>query len=207
MNIPVKPTIRTEPLVLSALQCQPYRLTVQQYERMAEAGILTKYDRVELLRGYLFEKLMRNAPHDSAVSRIVRRFMRVLPTDWTLRVQSAIVLRDSEPEPDFAVVRGSEETYDERKPVARDIGLLIEVSDSSLPDDRGIKAQLYAEARIQEYWIVNVVDDCLELLTKPRAGRLPGYRAQRVLSREDSIALTLDGVQMATFSVNELLPG
>src|SRR5208283_5568309 len=98
-----------------------YRLTVDQYQRMIEEGILGPDDRVELLEGYLVTKMPHNPPHDATVVRINRRLGRVLPEDWLLRVQAAIVLRDSQPEPDLGIVRGPEGIYFQRHPEAQDI--------------------------------------------------------------------------------------
>ncbi len=153
-----------------------YRFTVDQYQRMIESGVLKADDRVELVAGYLVEKVPHNPLHDGTVGRINRRLMRLLPEEWLLRVQSAIVVRDSQPEPDLAIVRGPEETYFTRHPGAQDIALLIEVADSSLLDDRREKGLIYARARIAPYWIVNVNERCIEAYSQPIAGRSPRYR-------------------------------
>jgi Uma2 family endonuclease len=192
-----------QPLVLWP---HPYRLSVRQYDLMIEAGILTANDRVELLQGLLVEKMARKPPHDSAVTRIIRRLIPVLPADWSLRVQSAVVLRDSEPEPDFAIVRGSEEAFDRRKPTARDVGLLMEVSDSTLLDDRQFKGMLYAEARVLQYWIVNLRDACIEVYTGPKAGKSPRYSLRHDYRGDDVLPLILDGKEITRLLVNELFP-
>src|SRR5438094_10056194 len=102
----------------------PYRFTVKQYHRMIETGILTGNDRVELLEGWIVPKMPHNPPHDGTITRVTRRLMSVLPDEWLLRVQSAITLQRSEPEPDFAVVRGPEEVYFRRHSSPRDSALL-----------------------------------------------------------------------------------
>src|SRR5437016_4994181 len=93
--------------------------------------------------------------------------VRVLPAGWDLRVQSAITLTESEPEPDFAIVRGDESAYLTRHPTTADIGLVVEVSDSTLPGDRDDKGRIYARAGIPCYWIVNLVDRQVEVHTLP----------------------------------------
>jgi Uma2 family endonuclease len=183
-----------------------YRFTVEQYERMIAADVFRSTDRVELLEGWIFETMTRHPPHDSAISRINRRLLRVLPDEWLLRVQSGIALRDSEPEPDLAIVRGPEEAYDRRKPVARDIALVIEVSESSLVEDREYKGPLYAQARIPEYWVVNLVESQIEVYTQPRAGRSPGYRRRQDWKAHDKLPLTLDGRTITQLPVCDLLP-
>jgi Uma2 family endonuclease len=196
-------TIEKQPLVLWP---RPYRLSVGQYDDMIEAGILTVNDRIELLQGLLVEKMARNPPHDSTVSRIIRRFIPILPAHWLLRAQAAVVLRDSEPEPDIAIVRGEESVFDRRKPTARDVGLLIEVSDSTLLDDRRFKGLLYAQAHILQYWIVNVPDNCIEVYTKPKAGKAPKYGHRRDFHGDELLPLILDGEEITEFLVSDLIP-
>jgi Uma2 family endonuclease len=173
---------------------------------MIEEGILGPDDRVELLAGYLVEKMPHNPPHDGTVGRIMLRLVRLLPAEWLLRVQSAIVLRRSQPEPDLAIVRGPEETYFERHPVPRDIALLIEVADSSLLADRREKGPIYAHARIPGYWIVNVNDRCIEAYSKPVSGNAPRFRHQQNYTEQQSIPLILGGSEAAQVPVHDLLP-
>jgi Uma2 family endonuclease len=184
----------------SAAPCLPitirrplYRLTVEQYHQMAEAGILKEGAKVELIEGLLVQKMTRNPPHDASLSCLTRRLARLLPDEWALRVQSAITLRRSEPEPDLVIARGPEEAYLRRHPAPRDIVLLIEVADTSLLDDRTTQATLYANARIPEYWIVNVAGGQIEVYTDPRGGRNPAYRRRRDYGPADEIPLVLDG--------------
>src|SRR5262249_16174601 len=96
-----------------------------------------------------------NPPHDRVIQRANRIFMRPLPAGWDLRIRSAITLPDSEPEPDIAIVRGDDSTYEHRHPGPSNIEVLIEVSDSTLAGDRRDKSRIYARAKIACYWIVN----------------------------------------------------
>lgn len=183
-----------------------YRLTVEQYHRMIDAGVLKGGARVELIEGLLVQKMTRNPPHEASLSRINRRLARLLPEEWVLRVQSSVTLRRSEPEPDFSVSRGPEEKYSRRHPGPRDIVLLIEVADTSLLEDRTTQATIYADARIPEYWIVNIVDGQVEVYTEPRGGRAPAYRQRRDCGPTEKIPLVLDGREIARIPVHELLP-
>jgi Uma2 family endonuclease len=195
-----------QPASPSAPAYQVYRFSVDQYQRMIEEGILGPDDRVELLAGYLVEKMPHNPPHDGTVGRVDRRLMRLLPDEWLLRVQSSIVLVGSQPEPDLAVVRGPEETYFERHPEPRDIALLIEVADSSLLEDRRKKGPIYAQARIALYWIVNVKDRSIEVYTQPVAGKSPRYRRRQDYTDGQTIPITLGGHEIAQVPVRDLLP-
>src|SRR5438477_12598987 len=83
------------------------RFAVARYQRMIETGILTPEDKVELLENYVVLKMPRNPPHDSTIQHILEKLFPHRPSGWSLRVQSALTLPDSQPEPDFALVRGS----------------------------------------------------------------------------------------------------
>jgi Uma2 family endonuclease len=183
-----------------------YRLTVEQYLRMAEVGILGKRDRVELIEGLLVQKITRHPPHDVSVARINRLLARLLSDEWSLRVQLAIRLRRSVPEPDFTIARGPEERYARRRPGPRDILLLIEVAESSLLEDRTTQATIYADARIPEYWIVNVVHNQVEVYTEPRGGQAPAYRQRHDYGPDEELPLVLNGQEIARLRVRDLLP-
>src|SRR3954453_22065463 len=90
------------------------KFSVSRYQRMIETGILTSEDKVELLENCLVLKMPRNPPHDSTIQRMLRPLLAPFPAGWDLRIQSAITLPDSQPEPDFALVRGSAADYEHR---------------------------------------------------------------------------------------------
>ena len=182
------------------------RFSVTRYQRMIETGILTAEHRVELLENYVVLKLPRNPPHDSTLQRMLRPLMRSLPSGWDLRIQSGIVLDDSQPEPDFAVVRGSSVDYETRQPGPTDIGLVIEVADSSLLRDQRDKTRIYARGGIPCYWIVNLVDHRIEVYTQPSGPvAVPSYQAFQTYQPGDDIPLVLDGNQSALIPDSELL--
>jgi Uma2 family endonuclease len=183
-----------------------HRFSVSQYHAMIETGILTGNDRVELLDGWIIEKMTYNPPHNAAMTRTNRRMSRLLPDQWLLLVGGAITLRSSEPEPDFAIVDGPDGRYSQRKPLARDVRLIIEVADSTLLFDRRWKLRMYAQARVSEYWIINLVESCVEVYTAPKGGRAATYRKQEVYVVGQSVPLTLDGQHIADIPVRDLLP-
>lgn len=173
---------------------------------MIETGVLTENDRVELLDGQIVAKMTHNPPHDAAVDLTQSEVAAVLPSGWRVRVQSAITLARSEPEPDVAVVRGPARRYVRSHPRPPDIGLLVEVADATLRFDRIRKARAYARARIPVYWIVNLMDLCVEVYTEPRAGRSPAYRLRRDYARNEAVPVVIDGREIARISVRDLLP-
>src|SRR5262249_46920413 len=134
------------------------RFSVARYQRMIEAGILTPDDKVELLENYVVLKMPRNPPHDSTIQHMLEKLFMPRPPGWSLRVQAALTLADSQPEPDFALVRGSAANYSQRHPGPSDTGLVIEVAHSSLLRDQRDKARIYARAGIPCYWIINLID-------------------------------------------------
>ena len=183
------------------------KFTVAQYQRMIEMGILTTTDKVELLENYVVLKMARNPRHDSTIQRILERIFLLSPPGWSFRLQSSIVLMDGLPEPDFALVRGSATNYQSRHPAPADIGLVIEVADSSILRDQHDKTRSYAKAGIPTYWIVNLVDNRLEVYTLPSGPTAtPAYGASHTLVPGDLVPIVLDGATVATVPVADLLP-
>ncbi len=184
-----------------------HRFSVANYHRMIEAGVFADDDRVELLEGYIVSKMPHNPAHDGIISILLRRLWTRLPDDWIVRVQSAITLANSETEPNLAVVRGPERRYLATHPTPKDIALVVEVADSSLAQDRTIKARLYARARIPEYWIVNLPEARVEVYTRPKAGRDPVFRERSDCDPEASLRLSVASVEVEPLHVRELLTG
>ena len=145
-----------------------HRFSVKLYDRMTRDGTLTDEDRVELLEGVVYDKMPHNAPHDSCLYRLHTRMLLALaPQGWVVRCQSAVTFPSSVPEPDVAVVPGPEGLYDDVRPTAADLLLVVEASDSTLARDRGLKQRVYARSRVPVYWIVNLADGVVEVYTAP----------------------------------------
>lgn len=144
-----------------------HRVTLEQYHRMIETGVLDEDDRVELLNGVMIEMSPQSELHMRAIVLLTKELNRSLPDDLEVRPQGPLTfLPDSEPEPDLAVVRLAETRRDRHPSTAL---LVIEVSDSTLRKDRSVKSALYARAGIPEYWIVNVRDGVVEANAEPDA--------------------------------------
>lgn len=183
------------------------RFTVKQYQRMIESGILTPDDKVELLEHYVVQKMPRNPPHDGTIQRIQKRLVRYLPPSWDVRTQGSLELSDSQPEPDFAIVREEPNDYTTRHPTADDTGLVIEVADSSLLRDQRDKTRIYARAGIAVYWIINLVDRRVEVYTQPTGPvAAPEYVAMQSYQPGDSVPLVLDGAAAGSVPATDLLP-
>lgn len=194
-------------LPLQGLQAGFRRFTIREYHNLIRIGVLTEDDNLELIRGYLVHKMSRNPPHDSTLQRLNRLLLRAIPGGWDGRFQSAVTLDESEPEPDGAIVRGDGRTFDTRHPRADEIAIVIEVADSTLAGDRQDKCEIYAEAGIPEYWIVNLVDNVIEVYTSPQP--TPSgvrYAARQNYGYGTQVPLRLDGVHTADIAADDVLP-
>ena len=140
-------------------------LTVDEFQRMAASDIFAPDERLELIRGEIYQKMPPDPPHAS-LTDVIADFMR--PLAWAanacVRTEKPLILNGhGQPEPDIAIVRGSLRDYEHHHPAAADALLVIEVSDSTLRKDRGLKRADYAAAGLPEYWIVNLNARCIEV--------------------------------------------
>jgi Uma2 family endonuclease len=148
------------------------RFTVHDYHRMGEAGILHEDDRVELIEGEIVEMAAIGNSHFSWVNRLNRLLVFSVGDEAVISVQNPVRLNEhTELQPDLAVIRPRD--YRESLPEPDDVLLLIEVSDTTLAYDRGVKLPLYARAGVGEVWIVNLPVETIERYTGPSAD---GYR-------------------------------
>lgn len=199
---------KSRPVQFRRLEDSLYRISLTQYHEMIRRGILTADDRVELLEGCLVKKMAKNPPH-AAVSEALREILpTLLPSGWCLRSQNPITVpeSDSEPEPDIVVVQGKWRTFIERHPQPEEFGIAIEVSDTSLRHDRGWKRRIYERARIETYWIVNLVDRTLEVFTDLSDSGTPTYQKHDVYSERQRVPIVLHGKKVATLLVSDVLP-
>jgi Uma2 family endonuclease len=164
-----------------------HRFTVEDYHRMGDAGILRQESRVELIEGEIIEMSPIGTAHASRVKRLNRLLVRRLGTHAIVQVQDPVVLdRFSEPQPDLAVLKPRGDFYAARHPEPADILLLIEVADSSRAFDRSVKVPLYARAGIPEVWVVDVIDQIVEVDRRPLRG---AYADVRRCSRAERVSI------------------
>ena len=184
-----------------------YKLSVAQYHRMIAADTFTEDDRVELLGGYLVNKMPQGTPHSNTVDLLADDLRGLVPFGWRVRVQLPVTLAESEPEPDIALVRGDRRTYATRQPGPADFGVVVEVAVSSLAEDRRQKGLYYAHAGIPIYWVVNVAGRVVEVYTDPDpAVDPPAYRVRTDYLPGQDVPLILDGGEVARVPVAALLP-
>ncbi len=178
-------------------------LTVEEYLGLIQDGTIDEDDRVELLDGEIVELMPPNPPHLVATRITFKLLIRIVPPGWTVTQEAPVQLTSSAPQPDVAVIRGEDRDYSERLPVVEDVGLVIEVADSSLARDRGRKRSIYARAGIAIYWIVNIQGMRIEVFTDPFDSE---YRQTQTYGPDDQIPLILDGQEVARVPVRDLLP-
>jgi len=143
-------------------------ITVEEYHKMAEAGILSHRDKLELIKGEILHMSPIGSRHQAIVDKMTRLFNRLVMDDAIVRVQGPIQIENwSEPEPDLILLKPQDDFYANHHPTAKEALLLIEVADRSLNFDKELKLPIYAEARIEEYWIINLQDDQIEIHRSP----------------------------------------
>jgi Uma2 family endonuclease len=174
---------------------------------MAENGLFAPEERIELSEGEIIEMSPKRSSYSTSTTLVGDALRMAFGQGYTVRVQEPLSLGpSSEPEPDVAVVKGTPRDYRDRHPSTA--LLIVEVSESSLAYDRTTKASLYAKSGIPEYWIVNLLDDQLEVHRdlSPRVDQ-PfeyGYATVSVYGASDVVSpLTLPGKSVA---VADLLP-
>lgn len=162
------------------------RFTVAEYEAMARTGVLREDDRVELLDGEIVVRTPIGPPHAGVVKRLNRLLVTGLGEAAIVGVQDPLRLSArSEPEPDLVVARPRSDDYTDGHPGPDDALLVIEVADSSLAVDRGVKVPLYAAAGIAEVWLVDLAAGAVHVQRSPAGS---AYSDIQTLRRGDSVA-------------------
>jgi Uma2 family endonuclease len=160
-----------------------WKFTVDDFQRMAEVGLLKEDDRVELIDGELIRMNPIGFGHGGHVKRLNRILSRGLDERALLSIQDPLQIRPrGQPQPDIMVLRPREDDYSTSHPTASDVLLLIEVADSSLDYDLETKAAIYAQAGIADYWVVNLVGSQIIVLRQPVDG---SYRSVQTLVHGD----------------------
>jgi Uma2 family endonuclease len=168
-----------------------YRLSIEQYEAMAVAEILTELDKVELIDGFLVNRTAMEPAHSIAARTAAKALAGLLPDGYFVARESPIrIAPASEPKPDAAVVRGRSREYATRHPESTQVALLVEVADSCPNLDRTEKQRIYATGGIPVYWIINLIDRRLEVYSQPASGM---YQSVRSISATEKVAVVVDG--------------
>lgn len=161
------------------------RFTREEYHRLGELGFF-RNERVELIEGDIVCMSPISPLHATCVHQVFHWFTQVFP-DAYVRMQQPLVIGDSEPEPDIAVVPGKPGDYRHAHPTTA--LLVVEVAQTSVEYDREVKGALYAKAGIPEYWLVNLEQHCMEVYRDPApTGEGHAYRSRRVYTPGELLA-------------------
>ncbi len=154
----------------AALQDNPlqepvrWRWSVGDFHRAVDAGLLPERGGIELIDGEVYFRMPQGQRHVLAIRRVAKMLEASFDSDHIIFQQAPLRLSEyGEPEPDVMVLRGQEEDYVNNPPRPEDVVLAIEIAETSLSFDRTVKAREYALAGVQEMWIVNLLDRCVEV--------------------------------------------
>ena len=180
--------------------------TADEYHALAEAGILTEDDRVELIDGQIIAMSPIGSYHAAVVNRVTRLFTARLyhydPPSAIVSVQNPVRLNDyREPEPDVMLLRPRSDFYADKLPGPPDVLLLVEVADTTLDFDREVKLPRYAAAGIPEVWIVALDEDQVDVYRRPGPH---GYAERVVLERGERAEIEALP-DIGPFNVDEIL--
>jgi Uma2 family endonuclease len=214
-NPPLAPIAGASALAAILSRAMVVPLTVEQFQRMIEEGIVPEDSTVELLRGVMVRKdrsvigedPMGHSPlHVLVVSLLTALAARIDAAVGYMQIQLPVVCPpDGAPEPDAAIVRGAPRNYVERMITAQDVSCVIEVAHSSLDRDREDKLAMYAAAGIGQYVIVNLQNMTIEVYEEPdRAGEQ--YRTRATLERGETVGLKLPSGAVFEVAAVEILP-
>jgi Uma2 family endonuclease len=169
-----------------AIETSKRLFTVRDYHQMANAGILSEDDRVELIRGEVVRMSPIGPRHNAAVRRATHALVKIVDNRAIVSVQGSIQLDEyDEPQPDIVLLRPRDDFYASRHANPADTLLIVEMADSSLEYDQTVKMSLYAETGVPEYWIANIQNDRLLVFQDPHENT---YRVIRELQRGDALA-------------------
>jgi Uma2 family endonuclease len=154
-----------------SVQVERRVFTVEEYHRMAEAGILSEDDRVELIDGEIIKMSPSGSRHVACVNRLNAVLTSAIGRAAIVSVQNPFAVNDySEPQPDIVILKPRNDFYAHSLPTAQDVLLIIEVADTSLSYDRNVKVPAYARAGVPEAWIADLAGDGIEAYSDPVGG-------------------------------------
>jgi Uma2 family endonuclease len=151
--------------------------------------------------------MTKGPDHENSVAALLAALMRILPEGWHVRSGSPVrIPEDSEPEPDLMVLQGTIRNFQGRHASAGEVGLLVEVADTSLRFDSGSKLEVYAEAGVPVYWVVNLPRRRIDVYSRPSGpGTSPSYADQESHAPGQSVPVVLDGREVGQIAVDDVL--
>jgi Uma2 family endonuclease len=193
-------TLPEPPATVAATSSQPWqrkRWTIAEFDRLLQQGFFREGGPEFLWDGEIYSKMSENQPHVNATMNLIRVFLAwFADANWTVNLEKPIELREGyKPQPDLTVMRGPRSTYRRRAAVSADVVLLVEVSDTTYPDDFRTYLRGYSAAGIPVYWIVNILAQRVEVYTEPwsKDDGTSGYTTRHDFGLGDSIPI--EGVE------------
>jgi Uma2 family endonuclease len=183
-------------LDLPGVRERVHLMSVDEYHRAGESGLLS--DDIELLRGILITKIPKTPLDEFVIGKLIQMLRALLSSEFTIREDSPLTLRESEPEPDISVVKGKWEDWLQAHPSTA--SLVIEVAVTSRVIDES-KAEIYAEAGIPEYWLVRPEKREVDIFLEPAGDR---YQTKHTLRERD--VLKSEVFPHVAFKVSDILP-
>ncbi|MBV7332190.1 Uma2 family endonuclease [Chloroflexi bacterium TSY] len=168
-----------------------HRFTLDEYHQLIENDFFQPSKRIELIKGVLVHMSPVRPLYAHVTSKMAEELLFEIRRQAIVRSQQPITLalEESEPEPDFAIVKQRETGYTDRHPYPEDILLVGEVSVSTLSYDRRVKVQMYAQERIPECWILNLVDNVLEIYRDPAGtGEQAHYQTKLTFKHDQQVS-------------------
>lgn len=185
---------------MSSVSAQRHRWTRQEYDRMVSRGVFDPEVRLELINGEIVNVTPQGSLHATSVRLAEEALRAAFVKGFDVRIQMPLALDDaSEPEPDIAVVVGIPRDYRDAHP--RTACLIVEVAETTLAFDRGSKKELYARNRIEEYWLINLVDAHIEVYRQPHG---TDFQSRQILRSGETVSPL--AASNAAIPVADLLP-
>lgn len=184
-----------------SVQTVKLRFTVDDYHKMIGWGMIKDVERAEIIEGELIKRMPVGNRHAACVKKLDELLRDKLGKSVTYSVQDPVRLDEfNEPQPDIALLKRRDDFYRGKQPMAEDVLLLIEVSDSTLDYDRNRKIPLYAKHEIPEVWLINLLNGTIELHSQPRDY---SFNIVKILRRGE--ILKSEVLPDLSVSVNEIL--
>lgn len=183
------------------------RFTVDEYHAMITAGVFAEDENFELLEGWIVRKMTKHPPHWICMELLRKALTDLRIPGYFIHSQNPVTTHDSEPEPDMSLVRGEPRDFLRGNPDPKKAPLVIEISDSSVAKDRGIKKRIYARARIPVYWLVNLPKLQVEIYTEPSGPTAkPDYKKTEIVEPSGELPVVIDGREVGRIQVKDILP-
>jgi len=151
-----------------------HHFTVEEYFALSKLGLLP--ERTELIEGDIYDMSAHSPRHRKVVNIVTDNLKAALQGKATIFAQSTLAFEGWSPEPDVMVLKYDPDQYGDRQPTTDETLLIVEVADTTLAKDKGLKLRNYAWQGVREYWVVNLLEDVLEVYRHPR-GEEYGERA------------------------------